>query len=208
MRLLILTAVVFFFNTVAHSETVSCSAEQISNDAQEVGKKAVSGQPVTLTPCLTKTLPPKKLKPVASKTTNSQPLAQAPKEDNQQMMSTVVSPIVIVTGTAPQPPLPAKVEEPVRVVEKPVIVYRQAKPIVKTVRVHGPQKKNKIFIMGGIGPTGSRTFVDSTNQTIRSTTEHNGLFGIQYDRNVSGDVMLGLTVLSNTTATLNLGYEF
>jgi hypothetical protein len=76
----------------------------------------------------------------------------------------------------------------------------------KTVVVRQKRKKNAIFIVGGVGPVGASGDVQAQSMSIAMSQGAVG--GVQYQRSVGDDILLGATVLTNSTATLNLGLEF
>jgi phosphoribosylanthranilate isomerase len=134
------------------------------------------------------------------KTTSAKAIKQNPssakpelKRENSYQTTTVVSPIVIITGKDT-----AATQEATSSAKKPAIerkvVYRERR------------KKNAVLVMGGMGPSNARTTIDMTKANV--DVSNGPVLGLQYQRSVGNSLLLGATILSNTTATLNLGLEF
>lgn len=144
-------------------------------------------------------VPPKP--PVQSKETGQQ-------SSNPQQMSTVTSPIIIINGggsdsnRSPEPQAAC----PLQSGRIRTIVKTETKTVRVVVREK--RKKNAILLMVGIGPTSKSTSVDTSNNTVEVKTEHGPVFGLQYQRHVGEKYLIGGSLLSNTTATLNGGFEF
>jgi hypothetical protein len=83
-----------------------------------------------------------------------------------------------------------------RVIEKPVIV-----PIKETVekRVY---KKNRIAILGGVGP--ARLTVTPSEARV----DKRAVFGLQYQRVLEEGLSVGIQAQSNSTILGSVGIEF
>lgn len=67
-------------------------------------------------------------------------------------------------------------------------------------------KKNRVRLMGGIGPSGFDK--DRKGNTIRVETTEDALGGVGYDRLIDDKISVGGQVLSNGTYTIGLGLDF
>jgi hypothetical protein len=98
-----------------------------------------------------------------------------------------------------QPPKPkvitrTKVVE--RVIEKPVIVT------VKETVEKRVSKKNRIAILGGVGP--ARLTVTSSEAKV----DQKAVFGLQYQRVLEEGLSVGVQAQSNSTVLGSVGIEF
>jgi hypothetical protein len=92
-------------------------------------------------------------------------------------------------------PVPV-VKEVVKVVDRPVPVH-VTKTVVKRV-----QKKNRISVLGGTGPT------DLDVTPLEARLERGLVFGVQYQRMLSEDLSIGVQVQSNETVLGSVGIDF
>lgn len=199
MKMFLATAILFgSFSAQAQV----CTSQEILKDAQKASEQAVSGKEVALSPCLQKLPSVKKVVPKVA-------IPQAPpvppsKEDNQNSSSAVVSPIIIVTGSPQTPQAPTYQPQVVEVKKcEPEIRYREK---VITKKVKQRRNMNTIMLMGGVGPMKVETTIDANEALVQ--THLGAIYGVQYLRHFESDWVVGASVLSNSTATLNIGVDF
>jgi hypothetical protein len=125
------------------------------------------------------------------------------RSDNQSQSSTINSPIIIINGETDRKK--EDVAAPVCPPAEPR-VHTIVQTEYRTIKVRQEKKKNLISILGGVGPTGSHAKTDG--QEVHLTTDHSFVFGAQIQRRVSDQSLIGITVLSNSTGLLNLGWEY
>jgi hypothetical protein len=96
----------------------------------------------------------------------------------------------------PKPKVVNRTKVVERVIEKPVIV-----PIKETVekRVY---KKNRIAILGGVGP--ARLTVTPSEARV----DKRAVFGLQYQRVLEEGLSVGIQAQSNSTVLGSVGIEF
>jgi hypothetical protein len=96
----------------------------------------------------------------------------------------------------PKPKVITRTKVVERVIEKPVIV-----PIKETVekRVY---KKNRIAILGGVGP--ARLTVTPSEARV----DKRAVFGLQYQRVLEEGLSVGIQAQSNSTILGSVGIEF
>lgn len=93
--------------------------------------------------------------------------------------------------------VPVVVEkEVVKFVDRPVPV-RVTQTVVKRV-----QKKNRVSVLGGAGPT--RLSIASSEARL----ERGPVFGAQYQRMVTEGISVGVQVQSNETVLGSVGFDF
>ena len=138
-----------------------------------------------------------------------QPVRAAPAvnpDSSQQMMNTVISPIIIITGN--QAPASPQSQEQVKPAVPVVEASREPRVrIVKEyVRVSRPRKKNTVSFLAGSGP--GKIFTTISNEGSQVNTKQSVIFGTQFQRHFDNDMSIGITVLSNTSALVGVGVDF
>lgn len=68
------------------------------------------------------------------------------------------------------------------------------------------EKKNRVRIMGGVGPQGYHLKEGTTEVNV--SNRNKVVFGLGYERKVYKDLSLGAQAISNGTYTLDLGLDF
>ena len=68
------------------------------------------------------------------------------------------------------------------------------------------EQKNRLRVMGGVGPDGFSTSKSDKEITVKDKNEP--VFGLGYERKISKRFSLGGQVISNGTYTLDLGVDF
>jgi hypothetical protein len=97
------------------------------------------------------------------------------------------------------------VEKPVPfVVEKEVVKLIDRPVLVKTTKTvyKNDQKKNRISVLGGTGPTKLGV------STEEARLERGAVFGVQYQRTTQSGLSLGLQIQSNQTVLGSAGLDF
>lgn len=95
-----------------------------------------------------------------------------------------------------------------KVVEKPVVVTKEVvkvveKPVVVTKTVYkNIQKKNRLSLLGGTGPTKLSLGKDEARM------ERGAVFGVQYQRSLNNTLSLGVQVQTNQTVLGSVGIDF
>lgn len=84
----------------------------------------------------------------------------------------------------------------------------EAEALLKKQALQPPpeDKKNRVTLHGGVGPTHLNLGV--TGNTATTSTGYGFVFGATYSRKVSGDVSLSGTYLSNQTGLVGVGLDF
>jgi hypothetical protein len=135
--------------------------------------------------------------------------AATPNVDQSQQMMNTMMPIIIITGNQ-APPAPVQVQAPpppAPVVAPPQQRIRIVKEYVKEfVKVNRPRKKNTVSLLAGSGP--GKVFTAVSNEGTQVTTKQSVIFGAEYQRHFDNDFVLGITVISNTSALVGVGLDF
>jgi hypothetical protein len=76
----------------------------------------------------------------------------------------------------------------------------------KIVSCEGLSAKNRVRLMGGVGPNGLKESRSGTTVTIKSRQSE--VFGAGYDRLLTDKFSLGLQGFSNGQGTIGLGIDF
>jgi hypothetical protein len=96
----------------------------------------------------------------------------------------------------PKPKVITRTKVVERVIEKPVIVT------VKETVEKRVSKKNRIAILGGVGP--ARLTVTSSEAKV----DQKAVFGLQYQRVLEEGLSVGVQAQSNSTVLGSVGIEF
>jgi hypothetical protein len=94
------------------------------------------------------------------------------------------------------------------VVVKRIKHHKKPEPVVVVVPepVPAPIKKNRVRLVGGIGPNGVTTSGGPQTYTVSPSEQFVG--GVGYNRLVSGPWSVDAQALSNKTFTLGVGLDF
>jgi hypothetical protein len=88
---------------------------------------------------------------------------------------------------------------------KQVVVVEKSVIVEKTVEVE-VIRKNRLRLLGGVGPTGSTIIAAPGIVTL--SRDYGLVFGLGYSRLLSQRVSLEINVLSNATGLAGVGYDF
>jgi hypothetical protein len=95
-----------------------------------------------------------------------------------------------------------------KVVEKPVVVTKESvkvveKPVIVNKTVYrNVQKKNRVNLLGGTGPTKLSLGSDEAR------LEREAVFGVQYQRSLNNTLSVGVQVQTNQTVLGSAGIDF
>lgn len=78
----------------------------------------------------------------------------------------------------------------------------------KARRVINQNKKNRIYVLGGVGNNG-KLKTKTIGNKYKTQIEQGIIFGIGFQRKIdNGDYSVGIQVQNNGTSSLTLGYDF
>jgi hypothetical protein len=91
-----------------------------------------------------------------------------------------------------------------KVIVTPTPPSHKPEPVIEVVTL--PPKKNRVRLVGGIGP--NAVSVDGGPQTYTVSTAERFVAGVGYNRLVSGPWSIDAQAITNKTFTLGVGFDF
>lgn len=102
--------------------------------------------------------------------------------------------------------VPRSKEQPKKHICPEKVVVKQVFQAMEERRIV-PNKKNRVYLLGGYGPNGELD-VSSNSSRYRVTQHEDFVGGIGYQRKIGDTYNLGLQLQNNNTSSLSLGLDF
>lgn len=80
------------------------------------------------------------------------------------------------------------------------------KPLIKET-IKTTMRKNRVMLLGGVGPQGLNK-ADISPDTVSVTQHYNPAVGLGYSRLVTERFSVGVTIFSNISGFINVGFDF